>query len=57
MLFCDEASSQFEMEESDHPITKEMAENDGWDRMVEDLGDDEGFIDHDGEEVFVQEVA
>ena len=40
-----------------HP--KAMAENDleGWDRIVEDLDDDEGFIDYDGEDEFVQEVV
>jgi hypothetical protein len=45
------------MEESDHPKT--VAENDleGWDRIVEDLDDDEGFMDHDGEEIFIQEVV
>ena len=57
LLFREEASTQFEMEESDHPET--VAENDleGWDRIVEDLDDDEGFMDHDGEELFIQEVV
>ena len=29
----------------------------GWDRMVEHLADDEGYIDQDGDEIFVQEVG
>jgi hypothetical protein len=58
LLFREEANTQLEVEESDHPDTEDtLAENEGWDRIVEDLADDEGFIDHDGEEVFVQEVA
>jgi hypothetical protein len=58
LLFREEASTQFEVEEFEDPDTEDiMAENKGWDRMVEDLADDEGFIDRDGDEVFVQEVA
>lgn len=58
LLFREEASTQFEVEELEDPDTEDiMAENKGWDRMVEDLADDEGFIDRDGDEVFVQEVA
>ena len=58
LLFREEASTQFEVEELKDPDTEDiMAENKGWDRMVEDLADDEGFIDRDGDEVFVQEVA
>ena len=59
LLFHEEASTQFEMEESDQP--RAMAENigdlEGWDRIVEDLDDDEGFMDHNGEEIFIQEVV
>ena len=57
LLFCEEASTQSEVEESDHP--EATAENDleGWDRIVEDLDDDEGFMDYDGEDVFVQQVV
>ena len=59
LLFCEEAGTQFEMEESDQP--RAMAENigdlEGWDRIVEDLDDDEGFMDHNGEEIFIQEVV
>ena len=55
--FHEEASTQSEVEESDHP--KAMAENDleGWDRIVEDLDDEEGFMDYDGEDMFVKEVV
>ncbi|KAF8670089.1 hypothetical protein AX14_005948 [Amanita brunnescens Koide BX004] len=59
LLFCEEAGTQFEMEESDQP--RAMAENigdlEGWDRIVEDLDDDVGFMDHNGEEIFIQEVV
>jgi len=59
LLFREEASTQFEVEEFGNPNTEDIvAENDkGWDRMVEDLADDEGYVDSDGEEVFVQEVG
>ena len=58
LLFREEASTLFEVEESGDPDTEDiMAENEGWDRMVEDLADDEGFIDRDEDDVFVQEVA
>ena len=29
----------------------------GWDGMVEDLVDDEGFVDHDEDDVFVQDIV
>ena len=38
-------------------LNTSLEDLEGWDRMVEDLADDEGFIDQDGDEVFVQEVA
>lgn len=58
LLFREEASTQLEVEEEAGDASSEnvMGENEGWDRMVEDLADDEGFIDHE-EEVFVQEIA
>ena len=59
LLFREEASTQFEMEESDQPraVAENVGDLEGWDRIVEDLDDDEGFMDHDGEEIFIQEVV
>ena len=59
LLFCEEASTQFEMEESDQlrAVVENVGDLEGWDRIIEDLDDDEGFMDHDGEEIFIQEVV
>ena len=59
LLFREEASTQFEMEESDQPraVAENVGDLEGWDRIVEDLDDDEGFMDYDGEDVFVQQVV
>jgi hypothetical protein len=65
LLFREEPSTQFEMEEFGDVQVKEVAEDDGlerekagWDKMVVDLVDDlpEGFTDDD-EDVFVQEIV
>ena len=40
LLFRDEASTQLEF---DHPNTEDVAEDEGWDRMVVDLADDECY--------------
>jgi hypothetical protein len=29
----------------------------GWDELIADLADDEGFVDHDDDDVYVQDVA
>lgn len=57
LLFREEASTQLEVDESGDPELTVVAQNAGWDRIVEDLTDDEGFVDHEEEEVFVQEVV
>lgn len=67
LLFREEPSTQFEMDEFGDVQVKEVAEDDGlgekagWDKMVVDLVDDlpEGFTDddEDASDVFVQEIV
>lgn len=59
LLLHEEPNTQFEMDESGD--VEEVVEGNGekadWDGIVEDLVDDEGFVDHDEDDVFVQEIA
>jgi hypothetical protein len=61
LLFREEPSTQFEVDEfGDVKEVVEdngLGENSGLDGIVEDLVDDEGFVDHDEDDVFVQEIV
>jgi len=64
LLFREEASTQIEVEDLENyggeDSAKEMiAERPegGWDRMVEDMANDEGFVDDDDNNVFIQDIV
>ena len=42
---------------SDDAAKRHQSSTSGWDGMVEDLVDDEGFVDHDEDDVFVQDIV
>jgi len=60
LLFREELSTALEAEESfedlDDPV-RGVEDEKGWDGLVGDLQDDEGFQDVDGDDVFVQTVV
>ena len=61
LLFREEPSTVLEVEGYDDlqgagDSDLHDAEQVGWDGLVEDLADDEGFVDHDEDDVFVQDV-
>jgi hypothetical protein len=61
LLFREEASTQFEVEEleiygAEEVVVAEKRKKAGWDGIVEDLADDEGFLD-DEDIVFVQDIV
>jgi len=60
LLFREELSTALEAEESfedlDDPV-RGVEDEKGWDSLVGDLQDDEGFQDVDGDNVFVQTVV
>jgi hAT family C-terminal dimerisation region len=61
LLFREEPSTVLEVEEYDDPQgagdgNLHDAEQVGWDGLVDDLADDEGFVDRDEDDVFVQDV-
>ena len=59
LLFCEEPSTQFEGDESGdlEEVVEDNPDKAGWDGMVEDLVDDEGFVAHDEDDVFVQDIV
>jgi hAT family C-terminal dimerisation region len=64
LLFREEPSTQFEVDESGLGDVEDFVENGlgetrkaGWDTMVEDLVDDEDFVDHDEDDVFMQDIV
>jgi hAT family C-terminal dimerisation region len=59
LLFREEPSTQFEGDESGdlEEVVEDNTDKAGWDGMVEDLVDDEGFVDHDEDDVFVQDIV
>ena len=63
LLFHEEPSTMFELNIGEYEDLQKAVEDDaknlnkGWDGLIEDLGDDEGFVDYDGDDVFMQEIA
>jgi len=60
LLFCEEPSTQFEVESESGDVEEGVEDNTdkaGWDGMVEDLVDNEGFLDHDEDDVFMQDIV
>jgi hypothetical protein len=64
LLFREEASTQIEVEDLENYGGEDSAEEmiaerpeGGWDGMVEDMADDEGFVDDDENNVFVQDIV
>jgi hypothetical protein len=58
LLFREEPSIELELEgECDDTQTAVEGddEKEGWDRLVNDLGDDEGFVDEDND-VFILDI-
>jgi hAT family C-terminal dimerisation region len=60
LLFREEPSTVLEVEEYDDlqgaGDSLHDAEQVGWDGLVDDLADDEGYVDHDEDDIFVQDV-
>ena len=66
LLFREEPSTDLEvgMEdildvsvvEGDHNHDTGEAGTDSWDSLIDDLPGDEGYVDHDDDDVFVQEI-
>ncbi|KAI9436377.1 hypothetical protein F5148DRAFT_1357372 [Russula earlei] len=58
LLFHEEPSTQFEVDESGdvEEVVEDNTDEASWEGMVEDLVDDEGFVDHDEDDVFVQDM-
>jgi hAT family C-terminal dimerisation region len=60
LLFREEPSTQFEVESESGDVEEGVEDNTdkaGWDGMVEDLVDNEGFLDHDEDDVFMQDIV
>jgi len=59
LLFHEEPSTQFKGDESGdlEEVVEDNTDKAGWDGMVEDLVDDKGFVDHDKDDVFVQDIV
>jgi hypothetical protein len=60
-LFREEPSTELEVDVEDCEQVQHAIEGDagkvGWDILVDDLSDDEGFVDHDEDDVFVQDIV
>ena len=61
LLFREEPSTVLKVEEYDDlqgasDSNLHDAEQVGWDGLVDDLADDEGFVDHDEDDIFVQQL-
>ena len=58
LLFCEEPSTELEVELDEYEGNVQgNAEKVGWNELISDLVDDEGFVDHDDDNVYVQDVA
>ena len=62
LLFREEASTQFEVEELEDygvkdSVVIEKGEKESWDGMVNDLADDEGFLDDNEDIVYIQDIV
>ena len=61
LLFHEEPSTELEAELDEYEDSVQGdAEKVGWDKLISDLADDEGFVDHDDDDdddVYVQDVA
>ena len=58
LLFREEPSTKLEIDEDFEEVQQHTIEVDterlGWDSLVEDLADNEGFIDHDKDTIYDQ---
>ena len=58
LLIHEEPSTELEVELDEYEDSVQGdAEKVGWDELISDLADDEGFVDHDNDNVYVQDVA
>jgi hypothetical protein len=61
LLFREEPSTELEVELDEYEDSQNAVEGDagkmGWDALIADLADDEGFVDHDDDDIYVQDVA
>ena len=65
LLFREEPSTQFEVDESGLGDVEDFMEDNlnglgekaGWDTMVKDLVDDEDFVIHDEDDLFMQDIV
>ena len=59
LLFCEEPSTELELDIGEYEDILPAVEGDdakeGWDGLINDLGDDEGFVDDD-DDVFVLDI-
>ncbi|KAF8219437.1 hypothetical protein L208DRAFT_1340019 [Tricholoma matsutake] len=58
LLFHEEPSTELEVELDEYEDgVQGDAEKVGWDELISDLADDKGFVDHDDDDVYVQDIA
>ena len=59
LLFREEPSTELEVELDEYEDGQNAVQGDagGWDELIADLADHEGFVDHDDDDVYVQDVA
>jgi len=57
LLFREEPSTALEVDDDCEEVQQDDTGKSGWDSLIDDLADDEGFMDHEEDDIFVQDIV